>query len=296
MFKFLAPLLLILAIDVIAQEPLTGEIVYEHLGVTLTVPEGWVAQEGDGVIFMGNEKVSGLILMTVHESHDMEQMKVNLQAGFSEDGMELFANGTPKELRAGAASMEYTGQIEGKPAKGIGMALLNPYGNGVAIVALALEEVWDPALPGAAMKLMESIRFNKVEYEGPSVDQWKKHLTNVRLTRIESYSSPAAGDAGAGGGYSSRQQIDLCGDKFHITGNSSVYVDGGGNSGHSGGNLSSDGTWSVLESPNGKPVLQLSHSNGERTEYELDMQDSKMYMNGQRWFRTWEGDHAPDCE
>ena len=296
MFKFLAPLLMILAIDVTAQGPLTGEIVYKQLGVTFTVPDGWVAQEGDGVIFMGNEKVPGLILMSVHESADMADMKMNLQAGFSEDGMELFANGAAKELRADAAQMEYTGKIEEQAAKGLGLALLNPYGNGVAIIALSLENVWSTDLSGAAMKLMESVRFNKVKYEGPSIEHWKKHLTNVRLTRIESYSSPAASDAGAGGGYSSKQQIDLCGDRFHMTGSSSVSVDAPGTSGHSGGTLDAEGTWSVLEDRSGRPVLVLSHSDGNRTEYDLEEQEGKVYLDGSRWFRTWEGDHAPDCE
>ena len=279
----------------VAQEPLTGPIDYPQLGISFTVPPDWTANESEGMVYLGSDKVPGLILMTIHELRTMEELKSSLDAGFSEDGIELFPRGTAAELRPDVASMDYDGKIEGEPAAGLGIGMVNPHGNGVSIVALSVEKS-DPApVRSAAMQLMESVRFRKVEYTGPSIEHWKRHLTNTRLTRIESYSSPGATEGTIGGGYSSEVRIDICAEGFTFNGSSLVSAGGGGVSGSSGGRTSSEGKWEVIAAPNGSPLLQLDHTNGERSEFKLDEQDGKVYLNGERWFRTVTGDHAPDC-
>lgn len=280
----------------IAQQPLQGPIHYPQLGISFTVPEGWQAHEDAGLVYMGSEVTPGLILMSIHELRTMDELKASLDAGFSEDGIELFPSGTAQVLRADVASMEYAGKIENEPARGLGIGMLNPHGNGVSIVAMALEKVHSDQLGAAAMKLMESIAFQKIEYTGPSIEHWERHLTNTRLTRIETYASPPAADGAAGGGYSSRQQIDLCDGRFTFSGNSEVQVDALGGTGMSNDAKESEGIWNVHAGPDGRPLLQLDHQNGARSEFTLDEEEGKVYLNGERWFRTWEGDHAPDCK
>ncbi len=278
-----------------AQTPLEGPIDYPQLGISFTVPAGWVANESEGLIYLGSEKAAGLILMSIHELRTMEELEASLGEGFSEDGIELFAIGKAEVLRPDVATMEYNGKIEDGSAGGLGIAMLNPHGNGISIVALSLEKTDLGPVRSAAMALMESVRFRKVEYTGPSAEHWRRHLTNTRLTRIEGYSSPGATEGTIGGGYSSEVRIDLCAEGFTLNGNSLVSAGGADVSGSSGGRTSSEGKWDVVAAPNGSPLLQLDHANGERSEFKLDEDRGKVYLNGERWYRTWEGEHAPDC-
>lgn len=279
----------------IAQTSLTGEVDYPQLGIGFTIPDGWQAQEGDGLVYMGSETVPGLIVMIMHESRDMAAMKHALAEGFSEDGIELFPQGEARELRSDMAVIDHTGQIEGQPAKGIAFATLNPYGNGVAVIAIGLEDSWSDRLVHAAESTINSIEFRKVEHTGPSVETWKRNLMNTRLTKIESYSSPSAIEGGVGGGYSSKQQIDLCDGWFTMSGSGSVSAGSDVVSGHSSGSSAGNGTWDVVEGIDGRPVLRLDHHDGRRSEFLLGEEEGKTYLNGERWFRTWEGENAPAC-
>ena len=279
-----------------AQEPLTGPIDYPQLGISFTVPGDWMANESEGMIYFGSEKVAGLILMSIHELRSMNELKTSLDAGFYGDGIELLPSGEAKILGDEVITRELAGKIEGEAAEGCGIGMLNPHGNGLSIVALSLEKS-DPApVRSAAMALMESVRFRKVEYTGPSIEHWRRHLTNTRLTRIESHASPGATEGTIGGGYSSEVRIDLCAEGFTLNGSSLVSAGSSEISGNSGGSTSSAGKWDVVAAPNGSPLLQLDHTNGERSEFRLDEQDGKVYLNGERWFRTVTGDHAPDCK
>ena len=65
--------------------------------------------------------------------------------------------------------------------------------------------------------------------------------------------------------------------------------------GSSGGTIDVQGKWDVVASANGSPLLQLDQQDGQRSEFKLDEQEGKVYLNGERWFRTVTGDHAPDC-
>ncbi len=280
---------------VLAQESLSGAIDYPQLGISFTVPADWTANENEGMVYLGSEKVPGLILMTIHELRTMDELKASLDAGFSEDGIKLFPRGTAVVLRPDVATMDYDGKIEGEEAAGLGIGMLNPHGNGVSIVALSLNRTDHGPARSAVMALMESVRFRKVEYTGPSTEHWRRHLTNTRLTRIESYSSPGATEGTIGGGYSSEVRIDLCAEGFTLNGSSLVSAGGADVAGSSGGSTSSEGRWDVVAAPNGSPLLQLDHTNGARSEFKLDEDEGKVYLNGERWYRTWEGEHAPDC-
>nr|MDQ3101954.1 hypothetical protein [Bacteroidota bacterium] len=278
-----------------AQEGLHGTIEYPKLGISFTVPDGWQAHESEGLVYFGSESVPGLILMRIHELKTMDELRASLDAGFSEDGIELFSTGAAGAIGEHLASIEYNGKIENESAKGLGFGMLDPNGNGVSIIALALEKFYSEKLRSAATSLMESVTFKKVEYDGPSVEHWKRHLTNSRLTRIENYSSPPAIEGG-GGGYGRRQQIDLCADGFTMMVFAEVAATAGTVSGNSSGSEKITGKWGIAEGLSGRPVIHLDHSNGARSEFQLDEQEGKVFLNGERWFRTVTEEHSPECD
>jgi hypothetical protein len=289
----LAGIFLQLALQMHGQGVLEGGVDYPQLGISFTVPEGWQANEGDGMIFIGSKTTAGLILMSVHEFGDLEDMRLSVGSGFSEDGMELFAAGEIRMVKNDVVVVDYTGKIEDQPARGLGAARLNPLGNSVSVIALALERTWSDALPAAAMELMESITFRPVPRTGPTPEQWKRHLMNVRLTRIEDQPEPPAeeGTITNKPPATLRQQIDLCNGRFNQISTRSNDEQAG----NAGGQTRSRGTWDVMEGSRGT-ILRLDHEDGRRSEYELDEQEGRTYLNGRRWFRTWEGEHAPECD
>jgi hypothetical protein len=269
-----------------AQPPMRGEVDYPGLGISFRVPEGWEAQEGDGVIFFGSPTVKGLILMSIQELANEADLARSLEAGFSEDGITLFAEGEARIVRKGMARISYAGKVENEAAKGLGIALLNPHGDGLSLVALALEKVYGPQLEQALDSLAGSIVFRSVPpAEGPGIEHWTKHLTQVRLTRI----MPVPPDSTNGSARAEPEwmRIDLCAGWFSIA-RSGQAVDPG--------KTPQEGSWQVLAGPRGKVILRLDHANGHRSEYHLDEQQGKIYLNGQRWFRTLSGEHSPDCD
>lgn len=282
--------LFLCACPLLAQEGLTGTIDYPQLGITVTLPEGWVANEGDGSIFIGSQTTPGLILLSVHEFGGAEDLIKSVGSGFSEDGMELFPADVPRLVKEDLAVVEYAGQIEGQPAKGSGAARFNPYGNSVAIIAVGLEKTWDPELPATALRIAEGLEFRLPPRTGPSAEQWERHLTNVRLTRMENRPTPPDQDT-VTINITSIKRIDLCGDgRFTLSGTTDMVT-------HDDRSLNeiSRGQWDVLEDPRGSVLLRLDHGDGRRSEYELEEQDGRTYLDGKRWFRTWDGEQAPDC-
>jgi hypothetical protein len=117
---------------------------------------------------------------------------------------------------------------------------------------------------------------------------------------MESYysSGPTVGDGeyATGGGYSNKEVIDLCAaGYFTKNSRSSVSVDTGGAFGNSSGGGAGAGTWKVVANAAGEPVLKLIYHSGESEEYVLSYQDGKTYLNGYRYYRTYDGENAPDC-
>ncbi|MEO0340546.1 MAG: hypothetical protein AAF242_15215, partial [Bacteroidota bacterium] len=55
------------------------------------------------------------------------------------------------------------------------------------------------------------------------------------------------------------------------------------------------GEWKVVGNFQGQAVLQLNFYSGEVYEYTLSMDDKKTLLNGKRYFRTWNGENAPNC-
>ncbi len=285
--RYLLLLFLMLAttLGLQAQQPMQGGIDYPELGISFTVPAGWTANEGDGLVFFGSETVPGLILMSIHDLTTMEEAKRSLESGFSEDGIELFPIDSMEMLKDSVALLEYGGQVEGQPAKGMGLAVLNPYGDGVTIVALGLEKTFSPRLREAAMALLGSLAFREVAPSGPTVAKWQEHLTNVRLTRFQNAPSPPV-DGTAQKAHAIEQRIDLCDDGFTYYSRSEAEPAAS----------QSKGEWEVIAGAKGQPTLHLMHVTGQHSEFLLVEQEGRTYLDGQRWLRTWEGEHAPECE
>ena len=114
----------------------TEKIEYEQLGISMEVPTGWVAQEGDGFLLIGSQTVPGFIMITTH-NYDIEQLRSEAISGMQFDqGSSLFLSEDLQNIAPKAISGIFSGIMEYQSVKAYIIGVENPYeGVGVTIMA-----------------------------------------------------------------------------------------------------------------------------------------------------------------
>lgn len=284
----------------------TGTVNYNNLGLSFTIPDGWVGQETQIGYLMGSNTVPGMVLLIPHDQpYTVSEIENQLKAGIQDmNGTNLQLTGDITAFGNGAGG-EFSGTMESQPVKAFIIGVQNPHGNGLSIVAVTTPEHFGAQYQSLAQEVMGDVVFSKVAQntasqnasKGESIEEWKAWMQNVKLTYMESYSSISSGVSGmTGGGYSFSKEIDLCGEGyFKYYGNSSISIGSDVSSGLSGSSNRGNGTWDIRRSSNGHPELVLNFNNGNTTSYVLTYEDTELYLDGTRYFRTFKGDYAPSC-
>ncbi|MCB0630958.1 MAG: hypothetical protein R2824_29215 [Saprospiraceae bacterium] len=276
----------------------TGKVEYKHLGVSFTIPDGWMGQEAEMGYLIASNNIPGLILLMPHDQpYTVEQLKTQAQAGLNEgNGTNLQMSGAISELTSNAVGAEFNGTLEWQPAKAYIIGMSNPHGYGLSIMAITTSDKYNDSYPGYAKAVMKSVQFSQPESK-EDIGEWKEWMKGVKLTYMESYSSISPGvDGMTGGGYSFSKEIDLCSAGYFIYyGSSNISTGSDNSSAYSNSKDSGNGSWDIRVGPDGNPVLVLSFNTGETASYTLTYKDKKLYLNGTRYFRTKEGQYAPSC-
>ncbi len=276
---------------------LTGHVNYEELGISFDIPEGWMGQEGDDMVILGSNTVAGLVIITPHTSSKSELANEAKAGIVDQSGTNMQLAGNLEDLSKNAVAGMFTGTMENQQAKAYVIGVANPYegGYGVTIMSVTTAEAWSQANKDVANKLYKSFAFKKID-KSSEVAEWKQWLSNVRLTYMDSYYSPSATEGGVGGGYSSEERIDLCAaGYFNFSGSSEMTISGDNVSGYNSGGSNGNGTWKIVAQGT-QLVLILTYYNGQESSYNLEYKDEKLYLNGYRYFRTTEGEYAPNCQ
>ena len=278
----------------------TGTVKYEQLGVSFSIPNGWVGQETGEVFIMGSNEVPGLIILIPHDQvYSLDDLYNQASQGLSLEG-----GTTLKPIQKIRTSNDivmgsFQGTIEYSPAKAFIIGKVNPHGNGVTIVATTTPELYKEQIyEELAMEVSNSFQFSAVELnkavaetKTSSIEDWKYQLGGTRLTYMESYNSGGVD----GGGYNMETEIHLCTEGFFKYKDQSFMSAGGFNrTAVSSHNTRGHGNWEIKQS--GVTQLILSFHDGTTKYFDLEWrEDTKLFMNGYRYFRTWEGEYAPDC-
>ena len=297
---FIALLLLLLTSSSIAQQ--TGRVSFPNLGLSFNVPVGWMGQEGEGYYLIGHNSIPGIVFIVPHSSPlSVDQMMEETTKGLRFDAGTMFRpSGTISTITEHSIAGEFEGTYSSSPAKAYIIGMSNPKGNGLTIVAVTTVENYTLSqYKSVAVDVMESVTFTEVKGAksvsgalAGSLKDWKYQIGNTKLTFSESYYSGGQ----AGGGYNMKEEIHLCSAGHFLYYDQSMVAAGGTDvSGYSGGSSQGHGTWDIQHRGD-KYVLILSFNNGKSMEYALAWgDDDKLYMNGSRYYRTWEGEYAPDC-
>lgn len=301
-FLIITFLLLAMFIDtVIAQE--SGKVDYPQIGLSFQIPDSWVGQEGDGVYFIAHNSIPGMIIIIPHSNPmSVDEMIAESSAGLQfGEGTFLNPVNNMSKINDNSIGGEFEGSFDHNPAKAFIIGISNPNGNGITIVSVTSSEAYNSTqYKKLAMDVQSSVVFTEPEptsqtngsTESGSLKDWNYQLGDTKLTYMDSYYSGGEN----GGGYNMKEEIHLCKAGYFLYYDQSFVAVGGSNvSGYSAGNSQGHGGWQIIDR-GGTFVLALSFNEGSVKEYNLAWgEEYKLFLNGYRYYRTWEGDYAPDC-
>jgi hypothetical protein len=297
---FILTILIMTFLQFNSQSQQTGLVEYPELGLAFTIPDGWFGQESEGVYLMGHNTTPGFILIMPHsEKLSVESMLGESRQGINfSDGTYLKPMGEIKKLDESSIGGEFEGLFEYEAARAYLVGMANSYGNGITIISLTSAAAYQaPLYETLARQVKESVVFSQPaqvtdKNVAGSVDDWKNQLAGTKLTFMESYSSGGT----YGGGYNMKTEIHLCqAGYFRYFDESLITAGSDYSTASSGGTSKGDGSWEI-SSAKGFSWLVLNFLDGNRKEYRLEWgPEQKLFLNGERFYRTWEGEHAPNC-
>lgn len=278
-------------------------IKYPQYGLSFKIPENWKGQEGDGAYFIGHDTIPGVILIIPHSSPlTADQMITESSSGLQlSEGTLLKPISNLNKFDENSMGGEFEGVFDYYPAKAFIVGMSNPKGNGITIISMTNTDSYNSAFyKELAMEVKSSVVFSKVTQASTpntssasgTLKDWNYQLGNTKLTFTESYYSGGKD----GGGYNMKEEIHLCKAGYFLYYDQDFISAGGENySAYSGGSSKGHGSWKIIQSGSSF-ILQLSFHDGNSKEYSLAWEEGqKLHLNGSRYYRTWEGDYAPDC-
>lgn len=286
--KQLITTLLAILITQISLAQQTGEIDYPYLGIKFSVPEGWMGQETEGAFVMGHNSIPGFVLMTTHEAKSIDEMRQEAQKGImDQNGTVMQLQDQMSEIGGVGLGGHFSGTIEWTQAEAYIIGVVNPFNQGVLIMAITDPQNYGKSYEDLAKEIAGSLTFYEPK-ESPAVKEWGETLKGAKLTYLDSYYS--SDYSGGYGGYSSREEILLCSNgRFDFYSNSNLSVDGGGGtSAYSDSTAGGMGTWEVQSSGDGGAMLILTYNDGSSKEYNITYEDEKTMLNGYRYYRTYD--------
>ncbi len=276
-----------------------NQVDYPQIGLSFKTPAGWVGQESNGVYVMGHNSIAGIIFIIPHTT----PLTVSQMLAESTNGIEFAAGtafspvGNLTTFDANSMGGPFSGTYEYNPAKAYIIGMANPKGNGITIIALTSSDAYNnETYKDLAFKVKSSVVFSEVKASSTpasgTLEDWNYQLAGTKLTFMESYYS--GGDVG--GGYNMKEEIHLCKAGYFLYYDRNLVSAGSDSSSiYSGGSSEGHGNWKITKSAN-TFVLTLLFSDTSNKEFELSWgEDYKLFLNGYRFYRTWEGDYAPNC-
>ena len=269
----------------------TGEVDYPYLGIKFTIPAGWKGEgQGDGFL-IASDTQPGWVFMMAHGEKDLTALKQAAEAGLYDEEVSLQKSGGFDAVGQGGIGAEFVGTIQGQPAKAYVVGIINTFGQGVSIISATSQEGYTDEYKKLARDIALGIRFYE-PVEPPITKEWRDALKGAKLTYMKSsYSSGGVSVDGYStySGYSSHKEIALCASgAFSYYSSSNLSVDTGGAFAGSAGSNDGLGKWNVSVNEMGVPMLNLEFNDGKVYTYELGYEKDKTYLNGDRYFRTYD--------
>jgi hypothetical protein len=263
-------------------------------GVEYTVPAGWKAQPAEIGHVLTSPSHEGALLVFVHTTKDMAEAKrINAEPFAYKNLINLTPIRPAEVVNATTMVVDLQGTMGDRAARARLLMLLSPHGGaGLAVLSASSITNFGPEYVTLGETVARSAKFARtaaptpttstsasspVRPSDPGSSPWATKLRGKKLHYFTRY------NGGSGGGMAGHKQIGLCSDgSFFFRGDfsASIYVPGA--TAGTGNRESNIGNWKVL-ADGANSVLLLSFEGGAQAKYTLSTQDTKTFLNGQRW-------------
>jgi hypothetical protein len=238
------------------------EIVDARLGLRFTPPEGWLAtrvEEGN-VYLLGSNTMIGVMLVLPTAATGVDALHGEMLQGLHEEGTSLTLAGTLGAFGADGLAGDYQGIVQGQQARAHAVGRVGPQG-GATVLMTTTSEGHTREHKAAAQALARSMAFFPPD-TGPLIREWDERLRGMVLSKYDRYST-------GGGGYTSRETIDLCvAGHFFQSDQFRMSIDVGGAFGSSSSQGAGAGQWEIAVIA-GQLVLRLRGHDGAVRELPL---------------------------
>lgn len=294
-----------------AASPVTlgAEVEDSAWGLRFAPPEGWVRQPApEGYLFVAPDG-QGLLAVLPHELGTLDALRAEAVQGIADGaGTALRLQGGLEAFAQSGLAGDFTGWIEGSPARARVVGLVAPHGRGATIVVAAAPEHYSAEHAAVAATVAGSVTFSQPPAQaeadqpeqpaGSEEREWQAFLEGCRLSYFNRYDSGYGG-----GGYIDEAVIDLCPGYFTF-GDHSETVFGttdpvSGDQPYLHSDRRGTGQWSVVRR-GGESVLELRFHDGSTRSHALGYEDGKTFLDGRRWLRTCDpndtvAEARPEC-
>ncbi|MBK8944534.1 MAG: hypothetical protein IPM32_04600 [Ignavibacteriae bacterium] len=269
-------------VQILISQTITGIVNDSTIGVSFEIPESWKGQKiPQGYIFVSDVD-KGFVLITPHNFNSVDEIVENAKMGITENNGTYLTLTDNLEIKENFASAIFEGFLEGQAATAFAKSLLSPFGGGISVFAFVESESFSENYKIVVNQICESINFSE-RVKSSLADEWKQALNNCRLTYMNSYNSGFGS-----GGIQDKIMIDLCAQGyFNYYDESQVVMSTEDVSGYSAGEKNGSGNWDVIQ--NGEQIiLKLNFADGKVHDYVLTFDGEKTFLNGNRYFRTYQ--------
>lgn len=296
---------ILLLIPTFAEAQLSGTVDYKPLGISFTIPQGWIGTENEFGLILGHNTKAGFVLLMANEAGSMADIKAAANENLDEgNGTLLRPKGQIENISNNCIGRTYEGTMEWQAVNSYVAGLYNPHGMSVTIIALTSTAMYDDSYKKLALQIANSVNFYRAEVPQAVLD-WRQKLPGRKLTAMDSSTSSssstvydAEGNAttyNEGTYQSSKTSFSLCSSGyFYYYSSNSASFDTASASSMAQGSSNGDGKWQVISDAWGQALLVLRFNDGKVWEYKLSSEDGKTYLNGNRYYKT-SGDMGPDC-
>jgi len=150
------------------QETVAGFVDLSEIGIQLSIPNGWQGQLSDEYLVLGSYNEPGSILLWLNQARSVEELVQTANAGFYDQGIQLTRSGEFQQVGYNGVGAEFSGSVQGMPAKAFIAGVINPYGQGVSILALTSVAEYNARKPALVQEIANSLNFSEPAYAGSS--------------------------------------------------------------------------------------------------------------------------------
>ena len=268
-----------------------NEIAFDDLGFQFSIPHEWEGRETESAYILTSQTEQGFVSISTLPFTNLSELKRQINGGIKKgNGFFLAPIDQVESINDNRLQGKFSGLINFSPVIAYIIIIRGDQQQMVMIMAAVSKENYSNKYELLADEIAESFTFFKPIM--PSmVDEYKAMLNNTKLTFAESIDPSGMG---AGTGYQTKTIIDLCPEGYF---NFYDFRSNGMTSAFAANDNKGAGQWDILKNDNGEIVLQLMYYDGEVYEYNLEYTNGKIFLDGDHYLKTTEGDikYKPNC-